>query len=326
MSIGFAIGVDLGGTNLRVAIVDEQGRMLEKLVTPTVELRTSERVINRMCEHIAQLTKKHESTGTLHGIGIAIPGIIDLDSGILRESPNLPGWYDYPVRDEIEKRLGTKVILENDANAAAMGEFWLGAAREYDSTCMLTLGTGIGGGLIVNGRLVHGARGAAAELGHIIVDADGPPCPGSCPNHGCLEALVSGHAIGVEGLRLARSAPNSALGRALDSGREITGALVTELAHDGDPAAGDVMRMMGERLGLGVVSLVNVFNPEVVVVGGGAIAAGELLLAPAREVVAARALPINRADVRLVSARFGAESGMLGAACMALDAAGVTVG
>ena len=136
---------------------------------------------------------------------------------------------------------------------------------------------------------------------------------------------MSGHAIGAEGLRRARSAPNSGLGRALDSGREITGALVTELAHDGDPAAGDVMRLMGERLGLGVVSLVNIFNPEVVVVGGGAIAAGELLLAPAREVVASRALPINRADARLVSARFGAESGMLGAACMALDVAGVAI-
>jgi glucokinase len=187
---------------------------------------------------------------------------------------------------------------------------------------MLTLGTGIGGGLLVDGRLVYGQRGAAAELGHIIVDADGPPCPGGCPGHGCLEALVSGHAIGAEGLRLARAAPDSALGRALDSGREITGALVTELAHDGDPAAADVMRLMGERLGLGVVSLINIFNPEVVVVGGGAIAAGELLLGPAREVVASRALPINRADARLVSARFGAESGMLGAACMALDVAG----
>ena len=200
-----------------------------------------------------------------------------------------------------------------------------GEARGARNAIMLTLGTGIGGGLLVDGRIVYGHRGAAGELGHIIVDADGPPCPGNCPSHGCLEALVSGHAIGAEGLRLARSAPNSALGRALDSGREITGALVTELAHDGDPAAGDVMRMMGERLGLGVVSLVNIFNPEVVVVGGGAIAAGELLLAPAREVVASRALPINRADVRLVPARFGAESGMLGAACMALDVAGVAV-
>jgi glucokinase len=159
-----------------------------------------------------------------------------------------------------------------------------------------------------------------------MVDSDGPPCPGSCPNHGCLEALVSGHAIGVEGLRLAREAPDSALGRALESGRDITGALVTELAHDGDAAARNVMTLMGERLGLGVVTLVNIFNPEVVVVGGGAIAAGELLLGPARAVVASRALPINREDVRLVSARFGAESGMLGAACMALDVAGVAIG
>ena len=137
---------------------------------------------------------------------------------------------------------------------------------------------------------------------------------------------MSGHAIGVEGLRVARDAPESGLGRALAAGREITGALVTEIAHDGDAAARDVMTLMGQRLGLGVVTLVNIFNPEVVVVGGGAIAAGELLLAPAREVVERRALPINRSDVRLVSARFGAESGMLGAACMALDAVGVPVG
>jgi glucokinase len=204
-------------------------------------------------------------------------------------------------------------------------EWRCGEARGANDAIMLTLGTGIGGGLIVGGRLVHGTRGAAAELGHIIVDADGPPCPGSCPNHGCLEALVSGHAIGAEGRRVAQDDPSGALGRALASGREITGALVTELAHDGDPAARDVMTLMGERLGLGVVTLVNIFNPEVVVVGGGAIAAGELLLAPAREVVARRALPINRADVRLVSARFGAESGMLGAACMALELAGISL-
>jgi glucokinase len=230
------------------------------------------------------------------------------------------------VRDLLAERLGLPVVVDNDANAAMLVEWRCGEARGTDDAIMLTLGTGIGGGLIVGGRLVHGARGAAAELGHIIVDADGPPCPGSCPNHGCLEALVSGHAIGVEGLARARSEPDSALGRALDAGRDITGALVTELAHDGDTVAREVMTLMGERLGLGVVTLVNIFNPEVVVVGGGAIAAGELLLAPAREVVARRALPINRADVRLVSARFGAESGMLGAACMALDLAGVQVG
>jgi glucokinase len=231
-----------------------------------------------------------------------------------------------PVRDILAERLALPVVVDNDANAAMLVEWRRGAARGCNDAVMLTLGTGIGGGLIVGGRLVHGARGAAAELGHMIVDSDGPPCPGNCPNHGCLEALVSGHAIGLEGLRVARDVPGSALGRVLAAGRNITGALVTELAHDGDPASRDVMALMGERLGLGIVTIVNVFNPEVVVVGGGAIAAGELLLAPAREVVARRALPINRQDVRIVSARFGAESGMLGAACMALEAAGVTAG
>ncbi len=245
-------------------------------------------------------------------------------TGVALDSNHLP-LHGVAVRDVLAERLGLPVAVDNDGNAAMLAEWRWGEARGARHAIMLTLGTGIAGGLLVDGRLVHGARGAAAELGHIIVDADGPPCPGSCPDHGCLEALVSGHAIGLEGLRRAREAPNSALGRALDSGREITGALVTELAHDGDPVAGEVMTLMGERLGLGIVTLVNIFNPEVVVVGGGAIAAGELLLAPAREVVARRALPVNRADVRLVSARFGAESGMLGAACMALDVARVPV-
>ena len=218
------------------------------------------------------------------------------------------------------------MVVDNDANAAIVVEWRCGAARGATDAIMLTLGTGIGGGLIVGERLVHGSGGAAAELGHIIVDADGPPCPGRCPNHGCLEALVSGHAIGREGLRLAQEEPSSALGRALAEGREISGALVTEFAHDGDPVALAIMSEMGRRLGLGIVSLVNIFNPDVVVVGGGAIAAGELLLAPARAVVATRALEINRAAVRIVSAHFGAEAGMLGAACMAWDAAGIVVG
>jgi glucokinase len=224
------------------------------------------------------------------------------------------------------ERLGLPVVVDNDANAAMLAEWRIGAARGTSDAIMLTLGTGIGGGLIVGGRLVHGRRGAAAELGHMIVVADGPPCPGRCPNHGCLESLVSGHAIGREGALVAAADPGGALGRALAAGREITGALVTELAHDGDAAARAIMTEMGGRLGLGMVTLVNVFNPEVIVVGGGAIAAGELLLAPARAVLEERALPVSREGVRVVSAHFGAEAGMLGAACMALDAAGVVVG
>jgi glucokinase len=288
MAAGCVIGVDLGGTKLLAGTVDsklEVHHRAYRLARPD----DTGALIDQLVETVQEAIDA--APGEVLAVGVGIPCLVDPKTGVALDSNHLP----------------------------------LRGVAVRDLLTMLTLGTGIGGGLIVDGRLVHGARGAAAELGHIIVDADGPPCPGSCPNHGCLEALVSGHAIGAEGLRRAHEAPESALGSALASGREITGALVTELAHDGDPTAREVMTLMGERLGLGVVTLVNIFNPEVVVVGGGAIAAGELLLAPAREVVARRALPINREDVRLVSARFGAESGMLGAACMALDVAGVAV-
>jgi glucokinase len=280
-------------------------------------------LIDQLVETIEEA--REAATDEVLAVGVGIPGLVEPGTGVALDSNHLP-LHGVAVRDLLTERLGLPVVVDNDANAAMLVEWLLGEARGASDAVMLTLGTGIGGGLIVGGQLVHGTRGAAAELGHIIVDADGPPCPGRCPNHGCLEALVSGHAIGAEGLRVARGAPESALGAALAAGREITGSLVTELAHDGDAAARDVMTLMGQRLGLGVVTLVNIFNPSVVVVGGGAIAAGELLLAPAREVVARRALPVNREAVRLVSARFGAESGMLGAACMALDLAGVPVG
>jgi glucokinase len=321
MAAGCVIGVDLGGTKLLAGTVDsklEVHHRVYRLARPD----DTGALLDQLVEAVREAVEA--APVEVVAVGLGVPGLVDPKTGVALDSNHLP-LRGVAVRDLLAERVGLPVVVDNDANAAMLVEWRCGEARGADNAVMLTLGTGIGGGLIVGGRLVHGTRGAAAELGHIIVDADGPPCPGSCPNHGCLEALVSGHAIGVEGLARARSSPDSALGRALGTGRDITGALVTELAHDGDPAACDVMTLMGERLGLGVVTLVNIFNPEVVVVGGGAIAAGELLLAPAREVVARRALPINRADVRLVSARFGAESGMLGAACMALGLAGLEI-
>jgi glucokinase len=322
MAAGCVIGVDLGGTKLLAGTVDSRldvHHRAYRLARPD----DAHALIDQLVETIQEAIEA--ATDEVLAVGLGVPCLVDPATGVALDSNHLP-LRGVGVRDLLTERLGLPVVVDNDANAAMLVEWRLGEAKGATDAVMLTLGTGIGGGLIVGGSLVHGTRGAAAELGHIIVEADGPPCPGRCPNHGCLEALVSGHAIGAEGLRVARGAPESALGRALAAGREITGALVTELAHDGDAAARDVMTLMGQRLGLGVVTLVNIFNPSVVVVGGGAIAAGDLLLAPAREVVARRALPINRESVRLVSARFGAESGMLGAACMALDLAGVPVG
>ena len=190
-----------------------------------------------------------------------------------------------------------------------------GLRREH----VITLGTGIGGGLVLRGELYRGATGTGAELGHTVIDLDGPLCQGNCPNRGCVEVLASGTALEREALRIAGERPESGLARALESTRALTGALVTELAHDGDAAAIEAVALIGSRLGVAIASFVNIFNPQVVVVGGGVIAAGELLLEPARAEVSARALPPSRDQVRIVGARFGVEAGMIGAAAFALD-------
>jgi glucokinase len=184
---------------------------------------------------------------------------------------------------------------------------------------MLTVGTGIGGGLILHGELYRGAIGAGAELGHITIDLDGPPCQGNCPNNGCLETLASGTALAREGRRIAAEQPDSALGRALTEGRELTGALITELAHDGDAAAVEALALIGRNLGVGIASYLNIFNPDLVVIGGGVIAAGDLLLEPARAEVARRALPTMRDHAKIVPAQFGTEAGLIGAAALALE-------
>jgi glucokinase len=223
-----------------------------------------------------------------------------------------------PFKALMSERLDLPVQVDNDTNVAILAEHHAGAARGADDVVMLTLGTGIGGGLLFGGQVYRGSVGAGAELGHIVVDPDGPECPGDCPGRGCLEAFASGNAIGRAGADAARRSPDSALGKALAEGREITGGLVTELAHDGDESAIEVLAEAGRWLGLGIVSLANALNPELVIVGGGAGAAGELLLQPAREVLAERGLPPNRELLRVVPAHFGSEAGMIGGALTAL--------
>jgi len=264
---GYAIGVDLGGTNLRVAVVDDAGKLLEKLTTGTQVSRGRDRVITEMCADIQQLAQKFKTSGALLGIGIGVPGIIDLHTGFIHESPNLPGWDDYPVRDEIERRLGTKVILENDANAAAMGEKWLGAAREFDDVCMWTLGTGVGGGIILKGRVWHGMTGMAGELGHTTIEIDGPQC--GCGNRGCLEQLASATAV----VRMAKEAIASGrapdLKRAMGENPEFSSKIVYQMAIQGDAAAKEIFRRVGTSLGVAVSAMVNVLNLPIYVIGGG---------------------------------------------------------
>jgi glucokinase len=308
------IGVDAGGTKLLGGVVDEDG-VVHHRVHRLWRGGDQAEVLAIMLEAIEEASL---AAPDAEAVGLGIPSLIDREAGVSVSCVHLP-LAGVPIRDFMSERVGLPVAVDNDANAAMLAEHRLGAARGASHAVLVTLGTGIGGGLVLGGELYRGSTGAGAELGHVVVDLDGPPCQGDCPGRGCLEVMASGEAIGREGSESARRHPDSALGRALAEGREITGSLVTELAHDGDEPAREVLAEIGRRLGAGLTSFVNAFNPEVVVVGGGAIAAGELILGPAREVVAERALPPSRDLARIVPAEFGEEAGMLGAALLALD-------
>jgi len=321
VSTGCVIGVDLGGTKLLAGAVDPALNVHHRATRPSRGSGQAA-VLDTVVDAVREVRDAIEgASGTVDAVGIGIPCLIDQERGVAVMAVNLP-LADLPFRDLMTERIGLPVFVDNDANGAMLAEWRFGAAVGARDAALLTLGTGIGGGLVVGGALQRGSQGAGAELGHMVVQADGPRCQGNCPNHGCLEAMCSGTALAREAKRIAGERPDSRLGRALADGREISGALVTELAYDGDGAAIDALALVGRWLGVGIANLVNMLNPDVVVIGGGVIAAGELLLEPARAVVAERALSPSKEHVRIVPARFGAESGMLGAAALALDGIG----
>ncbi len=264
-----------------------------------------------------QLRGAIEACPDVRAVGLGMPSTIDRSRGHAISSVNLP-LVDVPICDLVTERLGLPTFLDNDANVAALAEHRLGAARDTENAVMLTIGTGIGGGLIVGREVYRGTTGAGAELGHIVIDYAGPPCQGNCPNRGCVEALASGTALGREGRIAAEAHPESALGRLHRDSEEIDGRVVTQAAIDGDGIAVEVVATIGRRLGVALSSLANIFDPDMIVIGGGASAAGELLLAPAREQLRSRALPpMNETPV--VAAQLGPDAGMIGAAVMALE-------
>ena len=245
---------------------------------------------------------------------LAVPGLIMAAVNTVIFSPNLHEIEGIRLDEEIGGRTGVRVTVENDANAAAWGEFRYGAGRDNEHQIFITLGTGVGGGVIMHGVLLRGAQGAGGELGHVTLDPEGPVC--GCGNHGCLEALASGTAITRRAREVANDHPRSALGR-LAAERQVLGEDVTRLAEDGDEASISVLRETGRWLGIGLAGFVNVFNPEVVAVGGGASRAGELILQPAREEVHLRARSPSRDLVEIKEATLGPASGVLGAAALA---------
>ncbi len=309
------VGVDLGGTKLLAGAVDADLNVHHRARRASAGAGRAD-LLDRVVDAVREAADP--APGPVRAVGFGIPSLIDRERGVAVSTVHLP-IADEPFRDIMAQRLGLPVVVDNDANAAAIAEHRHGAAAGTQHAVLLTIGTGIGSGIVVDGALVRGALGAAGELGHMVIERDGPRCHGTCPSRGCLEALVSGTALARTGLQAARANPAGALAAAVASGRELNGALVTELAHDGDPDARACLRAAGEALGVGITNIVNILNPEVVVVGGGVLAAGDLLLDPAREMVAVRALSPSRDVVRIVPAHFGAEAGMLGAALLALD-------
>jgi glucokinase len=309
------IGVDMGGTKLLAGAVDSGLSVHHR----------AQRSLNRLDQSylldvvVDAVEETREAAGAdIAAVGFGIPSLIDQRSGNAVIAVNLP-LKNIRFGDVMTERLGLPVFVDNDANLAALAEHRAGAARGCSEAVVLTIGTGIGSGLILRDELYRGAIGAGAELGHSVIDLNGPPCQGNCPNHGCIESMASGTALAREALRIAHEQPSSGLGRALAAGRELEGPLVTELAHDGDAAAIEAIELIGTRLGVAIASLVNIFNPEVVVIGGGVVGAGELLLGAARAEMLRRALPPSRDVVEILPAAFGVEAGMIGAAALAFD-------
>ena len=308
MSQAEAIGVDLGGTKMLLGVLDgDSKRVWESRERSAGE--GEEALVELLVREVEEARAQH---GGVEAIGMGIPATIDHEKGLAISAVNLP-IENLPIRDLVAERTGLPTFVDNDANVAALAEHLFGAARGTENAVMLTIGTGIGGGLILGGEIYRGSTGAGAELGHMAIQMDGPGCQGNCPNRGCVEAFL---ALGREGLAAAGSNPDSVLGELLAEGRPVDGKAVTLAAQDGDATAIEVFDLVGGRLGVALASFANIFEPETIVVGGGVMAAGDLLLDPARRELAARALPpMNRTPV--VAAELGEDAGMIGAAAMA---------
>jgi glucokinase len=299
----YAIGVDLGGTNLRVAAIDAQGQVLHKVSEPAVFDAGPRRVVNEIVK-VIEAVRTRVGTDGLRGVGIGVPGFIDMNAGVVIGSANLPGFQGFPVRDEVQQELGTPIILENDANAAALGEMWRGAGKNVKDLILLTLGTGIGGGIVMNGKVMHGFLGMAGEFGHMTVFPDGNPC--GCGNWGCLEKHASATAI-------------AAMGRMMHFGRDITSARVYELALEGNERAKLVFESTGRALGIAIASLINIFNFPLYLLSGGPLPAWEFFAPSMFAEINRRSFIFARTGTRVEKGLLGADAGLYGAAYLPLQ-------
>lgn len=316
----YFIGIDLGGTKISTALVDANGKILASDYRETLAgaAEGPQPVIERMLDAARKvMAQAGVKPAQVAAAGVGAPGPLDIAAGILISPPNLPGWSRVPLKQHIQDGLQIATFLENDANAAGLGEYRFGAGRGVQHMVYVTVSTGIGGGLILDGKLYHGSSGAAGEIGHTTLKPDGPPC--NCGNWGCLEALASGTAIAREGReRVTRGVPTLIAELAGGVPERVTAKLVAEAAARGDAEAQHILAEAMEYLGLGIANLINLFDPELVVIGGGLTRLGERLFGPVRRVVAERAYVAKAHPVGIVPAALGDNVGVLGAAAVAL--------
>ena len=308
------IGIDVGGTNVKIALVDSKGKIIYSNSIPTRAEMGYEYTINNMKEAITELIKETKSDPkNIESIGFGFPGQIDYQKGIVRLAPNIPGWVDVPIAEIMEKEFGIPTRVDNDVRCAALGELNYGAGQGCDNLICITVGTGIGSGLVINGKLVRGASNAAGEIGHIKLDMNGGPLCG-CGDRGCLEAFASGPsivALAEEYIKGGKSTKYREL-----ANPDITPYIVSEAAKQGDPVAKRIFTIVGEYIGIGLASVVNLLNPEKIIIGGGVAAAGDLLLTPIKESLVKRAMPIAGSAVEIVPAQLGNSAGVIGASLL----------
>jgi glucokinase len=317
------IAVDIGGTKIMTAAFASGGHLLARDVSPTLAGEGVSSVIERICSDIEKLMNQNitEISGPA-AIGIACAGGIDTDRGVVvTPSPHMPGWVEIPLAAIIQKKFAIDTFLINDASAAALGEHHYGAGKGVNNLVLLTLGTGIGGGIIADGKLYLGAVGGAGELGHMTIDVNGPKC--GCGNTGCLETLASGSAIEKSIIERMKWGEKSSLAdMAGGESNKITAEEIGKAARNGDKLALDVIGRAAYYLGIGMVNIVNIFNPELVIIGGGMVDLGEMIIGQGRKMVAERTFSISARAVHIVTAKLGNEAGIYGAAAFALDNAG----
>ncbi|MFV1951182.1 MAG: ROK family protein [Nitrospinota bacterium] len=316
--MNYVIGIDLGGTNIRAAAVTPGGEIFHRIKISSEVEKGKERVVRNLLDMIEEIDRRAKGEGRrLISVGLGIPGTIFYDRGVIAQSPNFPDWIDFDLKSRLAKDISLPFFIDNDANAAAIGEGWLGAGKDEKSFCCLTLGTGIGGGLVFNGDIWHGEDGMGGEIGHLIVDPDGPAC--GCGGRGCLETYAS--ATGI--IRMAKESyySSDAVGlreRSNNNIDTVSSEMIYNLAKEGDYYTRDILRAMSRHLGIGLADLVNLLNIGLIIIGGGVAAAWDLFIADTIKEMRERSYKVPGERVRIVRASCGDDAGILGAACIAL--------